>query len=129
MKKTGWIVLSLAGLLTACNGDKQKAAGLLERANASFEAGDYNLAKLQIDSIRTFYPKAFDARKEGIRLMQRADLEEQQKSLVYLESMMAVKQAALERPKTRIVREKATAYKEHGNFLYPAQVVGKNKGR
>ena len=57
MKKTGWIVLSLAGLLTACNGDKQKAAGLLERANASFEAGDYNLAKLQIDSIRTFYPK------------------------------------------------------------------------
>ena len=101
MKKTGWIVLSLAGLLTACNGDKQKAAGLLERANASFEAGDYNLAKLQIDSIRTFYPKAFDARKEGIRLMQRVDLEEQQKSLVYLDSMMAVKQAALDSLKPR----------------------------
>ena len=129
MKKTGWIVLSLAGLLTACNDDKQKAAGLLERANASFEAGDYNLAKLQIDSIRTFYPKAFDARKEGIRLMQRVDLEEQQKSLVYLDSMMAVKQAALDSLKTRFVLEKDTAYQEIGNYFYPTQVVEKNIGR
>ena len=129
MKKTGWIVLSLAGLLTACNGDKQKAAGLLERANASFEVGDYNLAKLQIDSIRTFYPKAFDARKEGIRLMQRVDLEEQQKSLVYLDSMMAVKQAALDSLKTRFVLEKDTAYQEIGNYFYPTQVVEKNIGR
>lgn len=129
MKKTGWIVLSLAGLLTACNSDKQKAAGLLERANASFEAGDYNLAKLQIDSIRTFYPKAFDARKEGIRLMQRVDLEEQQKSLVYLDSMMAVKQAALDSLKTRFVLEKDTAYQEIGNYFYPTQVVEKNIGR
>lgn len=129
MKKTGWIVLSLAGLLTACNGDKQKAAGLLERANASFEDGDYNLAKLQIDSIRTFYPKAFDARKEGIRLMQRVDLEEQQKSLVYLDSMMAVKQAVLDSLKTRFVLEKDTAYQETGNYFYPTQVVEKNIGR
>lgn len=129
MKKTGWIVLSLAGLLTACNSDKQKAAGLLERANASFEAGDYNLAKLQIDSIRTFYPKAFDARKEGIRLMQRVDLEEQQKSLVYLDSMMAVKQAVLDSLKTRFVLEKDTAYQETGNYFYPTQVVEKNIGR
>lgn len=129
MKKTGWIVLSLAGLLTACNGDKQKTAGLLERANASFEAGDYNLAKLQIDSIRTFYPKAFDARKEGIRLMQRVDLEEQQKSLVYLDSMMAVKQAVLDSLKTRFVLEKDTAYQEIGNYFYPTQVVEKNIGR
>ena len=97
----------MAGLLTACNGDKQKAAGLLERANASFEAGDYNLAKLQIDSIRTFYPKAFDARKEGIRLMQRVDLEEQQKSLVYLDSMMAVKQAALDSKRIPLTRKSA----------------------
>lgn len=129
MKKTGWIVLSLAGLLTACNGDKKQAAGLLERANASFAAGDYNLAKLQIDSIRTFYPKAFDARKEGIRLMQRVDLEEQQKSLVYLDSMMAVKQAALDSLKPRFVLEKDTAYQETGNYFYPTQVVEKNIGR
>lgn len=102
---------------------------MLERANASFEAGDYNLAKLQIDSIRTFYPKAFDARKEGIRLMQRVDLEEQQKSLVYLDSMMAVKQAALDSLKTRFVLEKDTAYQEIGNYFYPTQVVEKNIGR
>ena len=129
MKKTGWIVLSLAGLLTACNGDNRKAAGLLERANASFAAGDYNLAKLQIDSIRTFYPKAFDARKEGIRLMQRVDLEEQQKSLVYLDSMMAVKQAALDTLKPRFVLEKDTAYQDTGNYFYPTQIVEKNIGR
>lgn len=129
MKKTGWIVLLAAGLLAACNGDEQKAAGLLERASASFAAGDYNLAKLQIDSIRTFYPKAFDARREGIRLMQRVDLEEQQKSLVYLDSMMAVKQAALDSLKPRFVLEKDTAYQETGNYFYPTQVVEKSIGR
>ena len=129
MKKAGLTTLVLAALLTACGSDDNKAGELFQRAELSFADGDYSLAKLQIDSIRTLYPKAFDVRKSAVRLMQQVDLKEQQKTLVYLDSVMAVKQAELDSIKGRFVLEKDTAYQEVGNYFYPTQVVEKNIGR
>ncbi len=129
MKKAGLTTLVLAALLTACGSDGKKAGELFQRAELSFADGDYSLAKLQIDSIRTLYPKAFDVRKSAVRLMQQVDLKEQQKTLVYLDSVMAVKQAELDSIKGRFVLEKDTAYQEVGNYFYPTQVVEKNIGR
>ena len=129
MKKAGLTTLVLAALLTACSSDDKKAGELFQRAELSFADGDYSLAKLQIDSIRTLYPKAFDVRKAAVRLMQQVDLKEQQKTLVYLDSVMAVKQAELDAIKGRFVLEKDTAYQEVGNYFYPTQVVEKNIGR
>lgn len=129
MKKAGLTTLVLAALLTACGSDDKKAGELFQRAELSFADGDYSLAKLQIDSIRTLYPKAFDVRKAAVRLMQQVDLKEQQKTLVYLDSVMAVKQAELDAIKGRFVLEKDTAYQEVGNYFYPTQVVEKNIGR
>ena len=106
-------VLALTAVLTGCNSDEQKAGQLFQRAEIAYATGDYNLVKLQIDSIRTLYPKAFEVRKAGIALMQRAELEEQKKTLAYLDSMM----------------EKDTAYQETGNYFYPTQVVERNIGR
>lgn len=129
MKKAGLTTLVLAALLTACGSDDKKAGELFQRAELSFADGDYSLAKLQIDSIRTLYPKAFDVRKSAVRLMQQVDLKEQQKTLIYLDSVMAVKQAELDSIKGRFVLEKDTAYQEVGNYFYPTQVVEKNIGR
>ncbi len=129
MKKAGLTTLVLAALLTACGSDDKKAGELFQRAELSFADGDYSLAKLQIDSIRTLYPKAFDVRKSAVRLMQQVDLKEQQKTLVYLDGVMAVKQAELDSIKGRFVLEKDTAYQEVGNYFYPTQVVEKNIGR
>lgn len=129
MKKAGLTTLVLAALLTACGSDDKKAGELFQRAELSFADGDYSLAKLQIDSIRILYPKAFDVRKSAVRLMQQVDLKEQQKTLVYLDSVMAVKQAELDSIKGRFVLEKDTAYQEVGNYFYPTQVVEKNIGR
>ncbi len=129
MKKAGLTTLVLAALLTACGSDDKKAGELFQRAESSFAGGEYSLAKLQIDSIRTLYPKAFDVRKAAVRLMQQVDLKEQQKTLVYLDSVMAVKQAELDSIKGRFVLEKDTAYQEVGNYFYPTQVVEKNIGR
>ena len=119
------LVMFLAG----CNNDSKRAGELFQRAELSFASGNYNLAKLQIDSIRTLYPKAVDVRKAGVRLMQQVDLHEQRKTLAYLDSMMQVKQAALDSIKDRFVLEKDTAYQEIGNYFYPTQVVEKNIGR
>lgn len=74
---------------------------------------------MQIDSIRILYPKAFEARKQGVKLMQQVDLKEQRKSLIYLDSMMVVKQAQLDSVKGNFVLEKDTAYQEVGNYFIP----------
>ena len=54
---------------------------------------------------------------------------EQRKSLIYLDSMMVVKQAQLDSVKGNFVLEKDTAYQEVGNYFYPTQTVEKNIGR
>lgn len=81
-------------------------------ARAAFEHNDYNEAKLQIDSIKILYPKAFDTRKEGIKLMQQVELKEQQESLVYLDSMLQVKQKEFEAIKNKYTFEKNEEYQK-----------------
>mgnify|MGYP006914993219 CR=1 FL=1 len=45
-----------------------------------YERGDYEEAKLQIDSIKILYPKAFEARKAGQALMLDVETKAQQKN-------------------------------------------------
>lgn len=125
MKKIGLLLVPMALALSACQNGEKQAGQLFQRAEAAYAAGEYSLAKLQIDSIRTLYPKAFEVRKAGIKLMQQIDLAEQTKTLAYLDSMMMVKQAALDSIKGKFVLEKDTAYQEVGNYFYPTQVVEK----
>lgn len=129
MKSRNFIIAGLALMLVGCSQDQKKAEGLLQRAETAFLQGDFSGAKLQIDSVKILYPKAFEARKAAIRLMQRVDLEEQRRSLVYLDSMLAAKQVSLDSIKGDFVLEKDTAYQEIGNYFHPSQVVEKNVGR
>lgn len=60
---------------------REKAGEKLQTARTAFERGDFSEAKMQIDSIKILYPKAFEARREGIGLMQQVELKEQEKHL------------------------------------------------
>lgn len=115
--------------LASCGQEEKKANELLSRAEASFQSANYSEAKLLIDSIRNSYPKVFDVRRKAIMLKQQVELKEQQISLEYLDSMMFVKQLALDSIKSDYILEKDTAYQEIGNYFYPSQVVEKNIGR
>lgn len=106
MKKIGLLIFPMAVALCGCQSDEKRAGELFQRAETAYAAGEYSLAKLQIDSIRNLYPKAFEVRKAGIKLMQQIDLAEQTKTLTYLDSMMTVKQAALDSIKGKFVLEK-----------------------
>ena len=130
MKKTGLSALLALSVLAGCGDGGEKAAQLhLQKAEKALQMEMFSEAKSQIDSIKVMYPKAFEARKQGIKLMQQVDLKEQQKTLVYLDSAMLVKQAQLDSIKGNFVLEKDTAYQEIGNWSYPTQVVEKNVGR
>lgn len=123
------ILACLCSALIACENTKKKAVLKLAEARAAFEVGNYNEAKMQIDSIKILYPKAFDIRRQGIYLMQEVELKEQQKTLEYLDSMLAVKQQEFEAVKGKFVLEKDTAYQRIGHYLVPAQVIERNLHR
>ena len=130
MKKIGLSAILALSLLAGCgDGGEKEAQVRLQKAEAALQQDNFSEAKLQIDSIKILHPKAFEARKQGIKLMQQVDLKEQQKTLVYLDSMMQVKQLQLDSIKGRFVFEKDTAYQDIGNWFYPTQVVEKNVGR
>lgn len=130
MRKIGFSALFILAVLTGCgDGGEKEAQSRLQKAEIALMNENFSEAKLQIDSIRVLYPKAFEARKKGIQLMQQVDLKEQRKTLVYLDSMMQIKQSQLDSIRENFVLEKDTAYQETGNYFYPTQVVEKNIGR
>ena len=130
MKKIGLSALLALALLTGCGDGGEKQAQLhLQKAEQALLLENFSEAKLQIDSIKMLYPKAFEARKQGIKVMQQVDLKEQTKTLAYLDSVMLVKQAQLDSIKGDFVLEKDTAYQDVGNYFYPTQTVEKSLGR
>ncbi|WP_294630117.1 hypothetical protein [uncultured Bacteroides sp.] len=129
MKK---LIILFCGTLTlaACgNGLEKKANEKLTAATAAYERGDYEEAKLQIDSIKILYPKAFETRKAGQALMLDVETKIQQRKLACLDSALQAKTAAFNAIKDRFVLEKDTEYQQVGNYLHPAQTVEKNINR
>ena len=130
MKKTGLSALLALAVLAGCgDGGEKEAQVRLQKAEVALQQNRFSEAKLQIDSVKILYPKAFESRKQGIKLMQQVDLKEQRKTLAYLDSMMIVKQSQLDSIKGKFVLEKDTAYQDIGNWFYQTQVVERNTGR
>ena len=128
MKKVT-LLACLCCTLLSCENVEKKAGEKLQTARAAFERGDFSEAKIQIDSIKILYPKAFETRREGIGLMQQVELKEQEKTLVYLDSLLQQKQGELDALKGKFTLEKDTEYQQIGNYLHPSQVIEKNLHR
>ena len=68
MKRT--LLLSVMILVLSCADNVEKNAQKhLDTAHKEFSSGNYNIAKQEIDSIRILYPKAFETRRQAIKLM------------------------------------------------------------
>lgn len=127
--KKAILLACLCCTLSACENVEKKAGEKLQAAREAYERGDYSEAKMQIDSIKILYPKAFDTRREGIVLMRQVELKEQEKTLAYLDSLLREKQSELEAVKGRFAFEKDAEYQQTGNYLHPLQVIEKNLHR
>ena len=128
MKKAAFLAC-LCCTLFSCSNVEKKAGEKLRAAREAFQRGDYSEAKIQIDSIKILYPKAFETRREGIGLMQQVELKEQEKTLVYLDSMLQEKQKEVDTIKKNYTFEKDAEYQKIGNYLHPSQVIEKNLHR
>lgn len=127
--KKAILLACLCGTLFACDDVEKKAGEKLQTAREAYEAGNYNEAKMLIDSIKVLYPKAFETRRAGIGLMQEVELKEQEKSMVYLDSLLQAKQQELDAIKGKYTFEKDAEYQQIGNYLHPSQVIEKNLHR
>lgn len=128
MKKAAFLAC-LCCTLFSCSNVEKKAGEKLQAAREAFKRGDYSEAKIQIDSIKILYPKAFETLREGIGLMQQVELKEQEKTLVYLDSMLQEKQKEVDAIKKNYTFEKDAEYQKIGNYLHPSQVIEKNLHR
>lgn len=127
--KKALLLISICCTFCACNNVEKQAAVKLQEARAAYESGDYNQAKILIDSIKILYPKAYETRKAGIGLMQEVELKEQEKTLHYLDSLLQQKQQQLDAMKNAYVFEKDAEYQRIGRYLHPSQVIEKNLHR
>ena len=116
--------------MSACTENVEKSAGrFLEMATASFENEDYNGAKQMIDSIRILYPKAFEARKKGLELMQRIEESESLRTIAFEDSLIAEYSSLFEKMRDNYSFEKDEKYQDMGSYFAPSQILEKNLGR
>ena len=123
--------------LLSCGEDVEKAAGrFLTAAQTAFEAGRFDEAKAQIDSIKAVYPKAFEARKAGIALMRKVELAEAHRNYAYTDSLLTISRARVEeilgggdgKPQ-RFIFEKDAQYQDLGLYYAPSQQLARNAQR
>ena len=123
-------VLMLGTVILSCTESiEDKAAKHLDNAKKAFSQGKFNLAKQEIDSIRINYPKAFETRKQGIRLLQQVEEAEQLRTIEYEDSMIAAANAAFERIKADYVFEKDDQYQDLGLYTIKSQAPNRNIDR
>ncbi|MBO7111677.1 MAG: hypothetical protein J6W18_06990 [Bacteroidaceae bacterium] len=129
MKKTVLLLVALCSMLSCEESIEQKATHHLDHAKEAFSVGNFNVAKQEIDSIKILYPKAFEARKQGIKLMQQIEEAEQMRIIEYEDSMIATSQAAFEQIKANYAFEKDERYQDIGLYTIKSQAPRRNTDR
>ncbi|MDB0680365.1 hypothetical protein PL418_02100 [Barnesiella intestinihominis] len=112
-----WIC-SCAIVLFSCGDNSNEANAQYEKAQKLFENGQYANAKNAIDSIELLYPKAFKQIKAGMLLMCRVKQKESEQNLLYIDSVLKVRQTELEAAKKNFRFEKDAKYQTEGNYIY-----------
>ena len=102
-------ILSSVILFTACGGNsKQKEAeDLLKQAGALFEQKKYDEARACIDSLRSAYPNAIDARKKALALYQEIELKRAQEELALTDSLLQQVQHEYDDMQAKVEKDKA----------------------
>ncbi len=76
-------ICAMAVILGACrgSGDEKKAENLLQEAQRQFEKGQFDHARMYVDSLRKTYPHAVGTRKKALKLYQDTELARAQKEV------------------------------------------------
>ena len=126
------LLLALTASLTLanCAEDVEKLAQpYLTRAQHSYENHQYALAKLQIDSIKELYPKAFEARKQAQALLIEVELAEARTGKHYTDSLLAESTARATSLAATLYLDKDAQYQDYGTYYASRYRAEKNVGK
>lgn len=131
MKTRPIAIMLLATLMAGCAENVERLAQpYLNRAEQSYITKQYGLAKLQLDSIKLLYPKAFETRKQAQQLQVRVELDEAVASKQYADSLLADAQARIAPLTAQFHLDKDARYQDVGYYYSSRhraeQQVGRN---
>lgn len=86
--KIALLLFSVCACIACTPTTSDNALQLLDEATSHYIKGQYNSAKLLIDSIHGTYPRRIDVRKEACNLLYQIERDETDRTLVYLDSVM-----------------------------------------
>ncbi len=86
--KIAFLLFSVYVCVACTTTTSDNASQLLDEATSHYTKGQYNTAKLLIDSIHNTFPRRIDVRKEARNLLYQIEREETERTLLYLDSVM-----------------------------------------
>ena len=116
-------------LVSSCNQETKRAENLLSDAQNYYEFREYASAKLLLDSLKKTYPKELIVQREGLQLMRKVDLNEQERNLRYCDSMLVVCQLKADSLTKDFLFEKDATYDEVGKYTTKKQKIENNSGK
>ena len=130
MKTRKLIFASLAWLLAACAEDVERPAQeYLTRAQDLYAHKQYHTAKLQLDSIKVLYPKAFDTRKQAQALLLQVELAESEVGKAYVDSLLHDISTKVAPLSAKLYLDKDVRYQEVGHYYASAHRIENNVSR
>lgn len=110
---TAFVVL----LATSCSDNHQAAERHLSNARTLLTQSEFALAKAELDSINTLYPKSFDQRKAAVPLLDSIRKAENNFLIAGVDAQLNELEPIVEKLKQDFVFQKDEKYQETGSYI------------
>ena len=122
MKKICFLFIITITLLASCKkDDTTRAKEYLQRAQTALLNGNYNVAKLNLDSIHLLFPRLVPMRQAADTLMYRVELAESKRNLVFADSILPSQKHLADSLVKSFRYEKNAKYEDVGRYIYKSQ--------
>lgn len=127
MKNRYILILLFLSLFFSC-GEKAEdpAAALLEEARKECEAGNFNNARMLLDSLSTAHPTAYKTRREAEIFRREVMIKEKERDVLYFTSEIEKLSACRDSLVSSFTFNKNSRYQDTGYYTSPLQPIASN---
>ena len=121
------LLLLLAAVFVSCEDSVEKPAKeLLEEARKEYAAGNYNMARVIIDSLSLTHPKAYKTRRDAELLRREVLLEEKRRDVVFYDETLISLMAQRDSLVQGLSYSKDSRYQDAGVYSASSQAMSLN---
>lgn len=129
MKKIFHLILSatFAFVMFSCeNSIEQLARDIFDEVRKEYDGGNFNKAKILIDSIKDAHPKAYKTLREAEALRHEILIKEKERDIAYFDGELQRLEALRDGMQAELDYSKNLKYQDMGVFSAPSQAMSKN---